>query len=425
MKRIFVLICCVFVFFSVFSQSKNTSVEVLDYRTVDGKIILELLVNDIKADFVLDINGANAVLPEYVEKLEIDQEVQKSLSNVAKTRGIETIKTMKINKISFGNNIFSNNFSILVLKDAPYLRKLGVAGTINTRLFCGATITLDGKRQKITTSIPYRPPYMRLDYRVDCVLETDGTLLCPVVINGKNYSLAFDSWCEDIIAMSPEDFALFTGKKAGQELNINLGYEAPIKTGQVKVADECLFVKNMMKNVLIPENKSLQRSVLGVGLLKEGILSIDVRRSKMYFQPYDLVKIEDELIPKDLNVKIESGKLNPITGEYFLEHIFDYKKGGDFVLKGDKPVVIDFWASWCGPCMKMLPIMEKLAAKYKDQVIFYKVNADVERELCRVYDIEALPTFFFIPVGGKPIVEVGARPENFESIIQEQLLKKK
>ena len=42
--------------------------------------------------------------------------------------------------------------------------------------------------------------------------------------------------------MSPEDFALFTGKKAGQELNINLGYEAPIKTGQVKVADECLFV---------------------------------------------------------------------------------------------------------------------------------------------------------------------------------------
>lgn len=92
MKKIFVLICCIFLFFSVFSQSKNTSVEVLDYRTVDGKIVLELLVNDIKADFVLDINGANAVLPEYVEKLKIDQEVQKSLSNVTKTRGIEVIK---------------------------------------------------------------------------------------------------------------------------------------------------------------------------------------------------------------------------------------------------------------------------------------------------------------------------------------------
>lgn len=133
MKKIFVLICCIFLFFSVFSQSKNTSVEVLDYRTVDGKIVLELLVNDIKADFVLDINGANAVLPEYVEKLKIDQEVQKSLSNVTKTRGIEVIKTMKINKISFGNNIFRNGFPVLVLKDAPYLRKLGVAGTINAR----------------------------------------------------------------------------------------------------------------------------------------------------------------------------------------------------------------------------------------------------------------------------------------------------
>ena len=74
MKKIFVLICCIFLFFSVFSQSKNTSVEVLDYRTVDGKIVLELLVNDIKADFVLDINGANAVLPEYVEKLKIDHD---------------------------------------------------------------------------------------------------------------------------------------------------------------------------------------------------------------------------------------------------------------------------------------------------------------------------------------------------------------
>jgi len=408
----------------VFSQSKNTSVEVLDYRTVDGKIVLELLVNDIKADFVLDINGANAVLPEYVEKLKIDQEVQKSLSNVTKTRGIEVIKTMKINKISFGNNIFRNGFPVLVLKDAPYLRKLGVAGTINARLFRGTTITLDGKRQKITTSIPYRPPYMRLDYRADCVLETDETLLCPVTINGKNYSFVFDSWCEDVIAMSSEDFALFTGEKAGQELNINLGYEAPIKTEQVKVADECLFVKNMMKNVLIPENESLQRSVLGIGLLKEGILSIDVRRSRMYFQPYDLVKIEDELIPKDLNVKVESGKLNPITGEYFLEHVFDYKKGaqpGSYIAfdrqwsKGDVVEV---------KTPMMVPFMEKLAAQYKDQVIFYKVNADVERELCRIYNIEALPTFFFIPVGGKPIVEVGARPENFESIIQEQLLKK-
>ena len=92
------------------------------------------------------------------------------------------------------------------------------------------------------------------------------------------------------------------------------------------------------------------------------------------------------------------------------------------VLKSDKPVVIDFWASWCGPCMKLLPVMEQLAAKYKDQVIFLKVNADKEKELCNKFNISALPTLFFLPVNGKPIVEIGAAPTTYEKII-EQLLK--
>ena len=88
-------------------------------------------------------------------------------------------------------------------------------------------------------------------------------------------------------------------------------------------------------------------------------------------------------------------------------------------------MVIDFWASWCGPCMRLIPEMEKLAAKYKDQVIFVKVNADKEKELANVFNVVALPTLFFIPVGGKPITEVGALPEKYEQIIKEQLLKEK
>ena len=92
------------------------------------------------------------------------------------------------------------------------------------------------------------------------------------------------------------------------------------------------------------------------------------------------------------------------------------------VLQSDKPVLIDFWASWCGPCMKLLPVMEQLAAKYKDQVIFLKVNADKEKELCNKFNINAFPTLFFLPVNGKPIVEIGADPVKYEKII-EQLLK--
>ena len=85
--------------------------------------------------------------------------------------------------------------------------------------------------------------------------------------------------------------------------------------------------------------------------------------------------------------------------------------------------MIDFWATWCGPCMKLIPEMEKLAEKYKDRVIFLKVNADKEKELCTMFNVNALPTLFFIPVGGKPIIEVGAIPEKFEQIIEEKLLK--
>ena len=65
----------------------------------------------------------------------------------------------------------------------------------------------------------------------------------------------------------------------------------------------------------------------------------------------------------------------------------------------------------------------EVGKKYKGKVIFYKVNADKEKDLCSHFSVQALPTLFFIPVGGKPIIEVGATPEKYVQIIEEQLLK--
>ena len=73
--------------------------------------------------------------------------------------------------------------------------------------------------------------------------------------------------------------------------------------------------------------------------------------------------------------------------------------------------------------MRLIPELEKMAEKYKDQVLFLKVNADKEKELCTMFNVVALPTLFFIPVGGKPIIDVGAQPEKDEQMIKDQLLK--
>ena len=160
----------------------------------------------------------------------------------------------------------------------------------------------------------------------------------------------------------------------------------------------------------IAENPSLKHSVVGAGLLDHGILAVDYLHQTVYFQRFDQTEVRDEVIED--KVVIIPGKVNDITGAYFKANIHDYSHGTDFTYSGDKPIVIDFWATWCGPCKKMAPLFEQWAEKYKDRIIFLKVNADKENELCNKFKVNALPTFIFLPVGGRPIIEVGARPRS-------------
>ena len=71
-KRLIMIVSLCLFGVATWAQSKNTATEVKDYREVDGKIIIGMVVNGVQADFVLDLAGHNAILPEYVEKFNID-----------------------------------------------------------------------------------------------------------------------------------------------------------------------------------------------------------------------------------------------------------------------------------------------------------------------------------------------------------------
>lgn len=112
-----------------------------------------------------------------------------------------------------------------------------------------------------------------------------------------------------------------------------------------------------------------------------------------------------------------------LTTEQFKARIFDYTKEKEWKYKGDKPCVIDFYTTWCGPCKRLAPIMEELSLQYCDQVVFYKADTERERELAYIFQISSIPQVMYIPVEGKPALLKGLYPkEEIVKIIEDFLL---
>jgi thioredoxin 1 len=82
----------------------------------------------------------------------------------------------------------------------------------------------------------------------------------------------------------------------------------------------------------------------------------------------------------------------------------------ELVLKSDKPVVVDFWAAWCGPCRMVAPEMEKIAEKYQGSVRVVKVDVDANPRLSQTFGIMSIPTIAFFAPGETPVGVVGFRP---------------
>ncbi len=84
----------------------------------------------------------------------------------------------------------------------------------------------------------------------------------------------------------------------------------------------------------------------------------------------------------------------------------------DEIIASGKPVVIDFWATWCGPCMRMSPIVDELAEQFGDEVIIGKYNVDEESDLSAKYRIMSIPTILFFKNGEKTDIRLaGSQPK--------------
>ena len=83
----------------------------------------------------------------------------------------------------------------------------------------------------------------------------------------------------------------------------------------------------------------------------------------------------------------------------------------EWVFKGDKPVIVDFYATWCGPCKRVAPILEELQEEYGDAIQIYKVDTDKAKAVSAAFGITSIPSFLFIPAKGQPQMAKGAFPK--------------
>ena len=88
------------------------------------------------------------------------------------------------------------------------------------------------------------------------------------------------------------------------------------------------------------------------------------------------------------------------------------------VLHSEVPVLIDFWATWCGPCRMMAPVVEEIANEVGEKAKICKVNIDENKELAEKYDVMSIPTFIIIKNGNVVSTIVGVQPkENITKLL--------
>ncbi|WP_276803530.1 thioredoxin family protein [Odoribacter laneus] len=115
--------------------------------------------------------------------------------------------------------------------------------------------------------------------------------------------------------------------------------------------------------------------------------------------------------------------VEPLTNDQFKEKIWNYDTDKEWKYLGDKPAIIDLYATWCGPCKRLAPILEEIQKEYGSKIQIYKVDTDKEKQLSNLFNVSSIPLMVFIPKKGKPFLVTGLRPkEQLVEIINEKLM---
>lgn len=121
--------------------------------------------------------------------------------------------------------------------------------------------------------------------------------------------------------------------------------------------------------------------------------------------------------------KVEHKNVIELTSDTFRTKVYDIEDPSMTYL-GNKPAIIDFTADWCRPCRSIAPILEEIAAEYKDKIVVYKVDVDKCRDIVNAFGITSIPAILYIPLEGEPSMTFGARNKaKFQEEINKILLR--
>ena len=109
----------------------------------------------------------------------------------------------------------------------------------------------------------------------------------------------------------------------------------------------------------------------------------------------------------------------------FLKKVYDFEANpNDWKFEGKRPAIVDFYATLCGPCKALHPVLEELSKEYSGKVDIYQIDVDQEKELAAAFGIRSIPTLLLIPMKEEPRITQGALPKDqLKKAIDEFLLK--